>query len=91
MKTTIKKATELKIGDVLIIKNKPVKVTGKWGLAFALDMYIEDEVKATSYTMNRKLNLNAAQEFTVLTAEDSNSNKSLFNLTHLLNQKEAIC
>lgn len=80
--TTTKKAEELQIGDVLVISNKPIKVVGKWGLAVSLDMYVSDEVRATSYTTNRKLNLKAGQEFKVLNNDDAK--KSLFEITHLL-------
>lgn len=85
MTTTTKKAEDLQIGDVLVIKNQPIKVKGKWGLAVSLDVYVSDDTRATSYTANRKLNLKAGQEFNVLNNEDAK--KSLFEITHLLNQK----
>ena len=81
MKTVIKKATELKQGDILVIKNNPLKVVGKWGLAVSLDMYVSDEQNATSYTKNRKLTFSATQEFTVI---EGCTNKSLFDIAHEL-------
>jgi len=85
MTTIIKKSEDLQVDDVLVISNKPIKVVGKWGLAVSLDMYVTDSVRCTSYTANRKMNLKAGQEFNVLTGEESK--KSLFEITHLLNQK----
>lgn len=85
MDTIIKKAEDLQVDDVIVVSNKPIKVVGRWGLAFSLDMYVTSEVKATSYTENRKMNLKAGQEFNVLTGEESK--KSLFEITHLLNQR----
>jgi len=85
MTTITKKSEDLQIDDVIIVSNKPIKVVGKWGLTFSLDMYVTSEVKATSYTANRKMNLKAGQEFSVLTGEESK--KSLFEITHLLNKK----
>ena len=84
MTTITKKATELKQGDILVIKNIPLKVAGKWGLAVSLDMYVSDEQNATSYIKNRKLNLSATQEFTVI--EDC-TNKSLFDIANELKSK----
>jgi hypothetical protein len=85
MKTIAKTAENLNVGNVLIIKNQPIKVVGIWGLTVSLDMYVTSEVKATSYTANRKLTLKASQEFNVLDGEESK--KSLFEITHLLRQK----
>ena len=85
MTTIIKKSEDLQIDDIIIVSNKPIRVVGKWGLAFSLDMYVTDSVKCTSYTANRKMNLKAGQEFNVLIGEESK--KSLFEITHLLNQK----
>ena len=84
MTTIIKKATELKQGDILVIKNIPLKVAGKWGLAVSVDMYVSDEQNATSYIKNRKLNLNATQEFTVI---EGCKNKSLFDIANGLKSK----
>ena len=85
MTTMIKKSEDLQVDDIIISGNKPIKVVGIWGLTFSLDMYVTSEVRATSYTANRKMNLKAGQEFAVLTGEESK--KSLFEITHLLNQK----
>ena len=81
MTTVIKKATELKQGDILVIKNTPLRVVNKWGLVVSLDMYVSDETNATSYTKNRKLKLSDTQEFIVI--EDC-TNKSLFDISHEL-------
>ena len=85
MKTKLTKVENLQVGDILVINNTPLKVCGKWGLAFSLDMYVTDKVRSTSYTANRKMNLNAGQELNVLLGEDAK--KSLFEITHLLNEK----
>jgi hypothetical protein len=82
MAIIIKNAENLKIGDVLIIKNQPIKVVGVWGLAVSLDMYVNDEHNATSYSVNRKLNLKAGQQFNVI----ENSNLSLFEIRNSLNK-----
>ena len=85
MRTIIKKAEELQVDDVIVVSNKPIKVVGKWGMVFSFNMYVTSEVKATSYTANRKMSLKTGQEFNVLAGEESK--KSLFEITHLLNQK----
>lgn len=85
MTTIIKKSEELQIDDVIVISNKPIKVINKWGLVVSLNMYVADSVRCTSYTSNRKISLKAGQEFSVITGEESK--KSLFEITHILNQK----
>jgi hypothetical protein len=81
MNSITKTAANLKIGDILIIKNQPIKVVGVWGLAVSLDMYVNDEHNATSYIANRKINLKEDTSFTVL---ENQNNLSLFEIKQLL-------
>ena len=84
--TTITKTSEdLQVDDILIVNNKALRVVGKWGLTVSLDMYVSDHVKATSYTMNRKVNLKSGQIYNCLSGEESK--KSLFEIYCLLNTK----
>ena len=82
MNTQTKKTTELQVGDVLVISKTPIKVKGIWGLSFSLDMYVTDEVRGTSFTTNRKMNLSPNAEFQVWTGKETD----LFTIKNLLRQ-----